>query len=549
MAFTLPSDLPTDYADGSSTMTAAKLNNISAMGNAIKAALGTIGYGTQSTSVSASETTTSASYADLTTTTDQVTVTIGSSGSALLFFGAQLTNSGANYCYIGVGISGATTTAASDTTCIQAAVHSGGVLKNYSNTLLLTGLTAGVTTFKLKYKTNSGTATFANRRISVIPMPATDGTRADGQFSLDALSSVAVGMSGTGYNRPQFDAVGAGAHGGGATWSWSHVIGANAKAVLVFLNPQNNTLSSSTPPAFSGDVGGTALTQLGAWYSYNASGYISWMLCFGLLNPPTGTKTITMNGPASYTALNSVSYNDVAYIGAVTSFHDGNAAASANPSITASNVTPDQVVVAGFTGYTQSFSSVTPNSRAIDNYVNGRNLSLAIGDADGPASTIGMTATSGAWSAIGVQLYQSMPKAAFSLNVTPAIQMSCPTANLGVPSTATVATSETTASGTYADLTTVTDTVTVTVPASGMVLVSISADSSAGGYFVSYALSGANTRAADDAHSFNSVNSGNNIMGIAFLETGLSAGSTTFKMKYKSGTFANRRITVTPLGG
>lgn len=198
MAFTLPDDLATDFVDNSSTVNAAYFNGVSAMGNAIKAALGTIGYGTKNSMTTASETTTSTSYADLTTTTDQVTVAVGSSGKVWLTFGAQMTNSGANYSYVAVDVSGANTIAAGDTTAIQIAVHSGGVLKNYGNSLLLTGLTAGDTTFKLKYKVNAGTGTFANRRISVIPMPSTDGTHAADSFNLAATP--ALSMSGKGYN-------------------------------------------------------------------------------------------------------------------------------------------------------------------------------------------------------------------------------------------------------------------------------------------------------------------------------------------------------------
>ena len=77
------------------------------MGNALKSAIGTFGFNIKSNITTASETTTSASYADLTTTTDYVVVPVGSSGSVLLFLGAIIHKQRANYCYISVDVSGA----------------------------------------------------------------------------------------------------------------------------------------------------------------------------------------------------------------------------------------------------------------------------------------------------------------------------------------------------------------------------------------------------------------------------------------------------------
>lgn len=116
---------------------------------------------------------------------------------------------------------------------------------------------------------------------------------------------------------------------------------------------------------------------------------------------------------------------------------------------------------------------------------------------------------------------------------------------------------ESTTSSTYGDLTTTTDTVTVTIGPSGKALVftssNLSAGSSTSTAFCSYAVSGATTRSADDAHAISSEGAVGKTHGGCFLETGLGAGSTTFKMKYKSGdnsstkSFDDRRIAVIPL--
>lgn len=127
-----------------------------------------------------------------------------------------------------------------------------------------------------------------------------------------------------------------------------------------------------------------------------------------------------------------------------------------------------------------------------------------------------------------------------------------------VPAAASVATGESTTSGTYTDLATTTDQVTVTIGPSGMALISIAAQitnsGSAGVSTMSFAASGANTIAADDANSIFYKNpfaggSGDR-HGTSKLLTGLAAGSTTFKLKYKAGntgTFTYRDISVIPL--
>lgn len=99
-----------------------------------------------------------------------------------------------------------------------------------------------------------------------------------------------------------------------------------------------------------------------------------------------------------------------------------------------------------------------------------------------------------------------------------------------------------------------TDSVTVTVGANGMALVSIFGIlSNSGNNYTSlaFAISGATTRVASD---FRDV--GNTILnviqvGATFLETGLNPGSTTFTLQYRvgggTGTFNGRMIAVVPL--
>lgn len=117
--------------------------------------------------VATSETTGSTTYVQLTTTTDAVTVSIGTSGACLLVLTCDIANSGANFSAMSYTISGANTFTANDT---NALANSGTTELAMSWSTVLTGLTAGSTTFTAKYRVSAGTGTFKRRFISVIPL-------------------------------------------------------------------------------------------------------------------------------------------------------------------------------------------------------------------------------------------------------------------------------------------------------------------------------------------------------------------------------------------
>lgn len=121
--------------------------------------------------VATSEATTSTSFTDLTTTTDTVTVTIGANGLALVTIAADMSNSAATgFTYVGFAISGATTVAANDNRALKNQSFANNGQLGLSGAFLVTGLTPGSTTFKLKYRVNGSTGTFLNRRIGVVPL-------------------------------------------------------------------------------------------------------------------------------------------------------------------------------------------------------------------------------------------------------------------------------------------------------------------------------------------------------------------------------------------
>jgi hypothetical protein len=127
--------------------------------------------GASTATVATSETTISTSFAALATAGPAVTVTIGANGLALVILSAQTTNSNTSgYAIMGFAVSGATTTASSDTYSLRDSTPAAGQTNRFSNVFLVTGLTAGSTTFTAQYKALANTATFSGRVISVIPL-------------------------------------------------------------------------------------------------------------------------------------------------------------------------------------------------------------------------------------------------------------------------------------------------------------------------------------------------------------------------------------------
>ena len=123
----------------------------------------------QSARVNTRETTTSTSYVALTTAGPAVSVATGT--SALVTLSSNIDTSAVNYVYASVAVSGATTLAASDANAIYMGQFTANQLLSASSQFLITGLTAGINTFTMQYKTTGGTAGFSIRSITVVGIP------------------------------------------------------------------------------------------------------------------------------------------------------------------------------------------------------------------------------------------------------------------------------------------------------------------------------------------------------------------------------------------
>lgn len=112
--------------------------------------------------VSTSQTTTSTGFVDLATVGPSLTSTTGT--RALILWGAQLTNNtGAAFSYMSYTGGGNT---ASATFALQS---SGTAAIQASYTHFIGGATPGSNTFTCKYAVSSGTGTFSDRRMQLVP--------------------------------------------------------------------------------------------------------------------------------------------------------------------------------------------------------------------------------------------------------------------------------------------------------------------------------------------------------------------------------------------
>lgn len=126
-----------------------------------------ITLGSLTASVATSESTATTSYTALTTPGPAVTVNIGPSGLALVTITSHSFNTLAADTFHGFAVSGNTTVAANDLQSKRSSATTGFC---FSGTFLVTGLTPGPNTFTSQYKVASGTGSWLNRLIAVVPL-------------------------------------------------------------------------------------------------------------------------------------------------------------------------------------------------------------------------------------------------------------------------------------------------------------------------------------------------------------------------------------------
>jgi hypothetical protein len=122
---------------------------------------------TATATVATSQTTSSTSYTDLATAGPSVTLTTGT--KVLVFTNTEVSTASGRYVFADFDISGATTRAAADATCVKAGEDTNAVQFRIGVANLMT-VTAGSNTFTMKYRTNAGSSSFLNRTITVVAL-------------------------------------------------------------------------------------------------------------------------------------------------------------------------------------------------------------------------------------------------------------------------------------------------------------------------------------------------------------------------------------------
>jgi len=122
---------------------------------------------TATATVATSQSTTSTTYTDLATAGPAVTLTTGT--KVLVFTNTEVSTAAGRYVFADFAISGATTRAASDDTCIKMGTDADSMQSRNGVANLMT-VTAGSNTFTMKYRVNAGTNSFINRTIVVVAL-------------------------------------------------------------------------------------------------------------------------------------------------------------------------------------------------------------------------------------------------------------------------------------------------------------------------------------------------------------------------------------------
>jgi hypothetical protein len=194
--------------------------------------------------------------------------------------------------------------------------------------------------------------------------------------------------------------------------NWTHVIGANSKCLIVGMSSANG---SDAMGSFNGGnvckVGTTTMTVLKTVNIDGTTGSSasSWGQMWGLINPPTGSQTISIsltwtggggqNAQSMYA--NSVSYTNVTSLGTAVTNHGSSTAMTTSSITSASNSRAVGVLVGDL-----SSASSAPNgtSRYNSGTANASYASLMIEDNLGTTNLSATLAPTHAWVCFGVSL-------------------------------------------------------------------------------------------------------------------------------------------------
>jgi hypothetical protein len=229
-----------------------------------------------------------------------------------------------------------------------------------------------------------------------------------------AMGIPAAGMTATGALKTpsitvEYLATGTGATGGGSTnesISWTDSIPADTQAALLAVSYLASTTATATAT-----VGGTSMTSLeGPYLIYSASGIDQYLQVFGLLSPPTGSKTVqvSISGGTDYVVADVVYYFGVSGFG--TAVENDGTGTSLSVAVASGQAGAAFCAMGTYTASSSgstSISSFSANSRYNKSWTNAVNCPIQIGDSLAASSGVTFTASTNAsapWGAIAIPL-------------------------------------------------------------------------------------------------------------------------------------------------
>jgi hypothetical protein len=206
-----------------------------------------------------------------------------------------------------------------------------------------------------------------------------------------------------------FDALGAGtaaSKSGTATWSQTHVIGAQANSIFAIFQ----VWSTSTPSACTATCGGVNMTQIQfSANMFQVSSLPASLVLFGLLNPPTGSQsvavTLTGGGTTEDAFQDSVSYRNVSGWGVPVTHTATSTAMSVGPLTVNKGQFAFCMFVPGATS-TSTISAFSGTTRKNQAWSSSVNFTTLIGDqaTTGPVTPTATNSASDPYGAIAVTL-------------------------------------------------------------------------------------------------------------------------------------------------
>jgi trimeric autotransporter adhesin len=199
---------------------------------------------------------------------------------------------------------------------------------------------------------------------------------------------------------PGFDSFSNGNNSATGTTSWTHTLGPAAKMLLVTVGTLAGAATSFTRTA---KCGSTSMTSLGAvQLNGGIQGAAGWGELFTLLNPPTGTQTITITTSSGTAAISgiSVAYQRVSSNGTVVTNHGSISTGLTGAISTVTGALAFGVIVTNGSGWT-SWSG-TPRATC-----NSGTSSCGITAVDTPGTGSNVTlgaASASLWASFGLEL-------------------------------------------------------------------------------------------------------------------------------------------------